>query len=375
MFPHGRRVDQMEDDGHEMYREILEFTRHGIYPAAVRKEALELVMIQVEIRETHQLMRALDEEFDYEDLQTFLFQILEYDTQANQAAMSPTFSSQVARFDATSIPLAFFIFRLSLSRRKSHRVAVDSFLLAMCAKKSSLADHLLRIFKFGQDSDYLDSLQEYQPEERQTLWKVLAVLRQGEFPYLEERLRSRTVRIDEILREPQPSTDHISTACFDLVEFSRDGLGHLVKGVRAWAFSRIFAFLARGSELWEVLISTLGRVPHGDQYRVLSRILYCTVPALNLSPGPSDRELLDAYHHAFGFPQTNLDLPQEQDVYIVSQFFRFIVLAFARQSSLRAAMMLDEHFLSIIILCLAPPEAPLTSADLSRLIASNPLTR
>ncbi|KAF5381698.1 hypothetical protein D9615_005609 [Tricholomella constricta] len=374
IFPHGRRVDETEDDGREMYSEILEFTRPGVYPAAVRKEALELLMIQINIRETHQLMRALNDNFDYEDLRAFLFQIVDYDTQANQQSSSPIFAEQEANF-ASSIPLAFFIFRLSFSPKKSHRVAVDSFLLAMCAKKSLLADHLLRIFKFGQDSDYLDSLYECAPEERQTLWKVLGFLRRGEIPYLEERLRSRTGRIDEVLKQQTSSYQkYLPSVCFDLVEFSRNGLDHLIDDVRVWAFSRIFTFLARGGEFWDVLISTLGKVPHGDQYRIMSRILYCTLPALNLSPGTSDQQLVDAYRQAF-WDHECLESHEELEAHIFGHFFRFVIQAFSRQGSLRAALMLDQNFLSIIVLCLSPPQVPSTSAELLRLITENPVTR
>ncbi|KAF8066981.1 hypothetical protein FPV67DRAFT_1222321 [Lyophyllum atratum] len=319
IFPHGRHVDETEDDGGEMYSELLEFTRPGVYPAAVRKEALELVMIQINIRETHQLMRGLNNDFDYEDLQAFLFQVLDFDTQTHQEIASHVPAEREAKKFASSIPLAFFIFRLSFSPKKSHRVAIDSFLLAMCTKKSLLADHLLRIFKFGQDSDYLDSLRECPPEERQTLWKVLGVLRFGELPYLEERLRSRTFRIDEILKQRKPSMNDLFSVCFDLVEFSRNDLEHLISSVRVWAFSRIFVFLARGGEFWDVLISTLGSVPHGDQYRILSRILYCTVPAVNLSPGASDQELVDAYQQAFAH-QIDAESSEEREAYIVASF-------------------------------------------------------
>ncbi|KAG6911009.1 hypothetical protein DXG01_005424 [Tephrocybe rancida] len=366
IFPHGRHVEQTEDDGQRMYSEILEFTRPGIYPASIRKEALELVMIQINIRETHQLMRALDEDFDYEDFGAFLFQILDLDSEGQKPTASTPVGEE-AKF-ASSIPLAIFIFRLSFSEKKSHRVAVDSFLLAMCAMKSPLADHLLRIFKFGQDSDYLDRLEDCPPEERQTLWKVIAYLRPGELLYLEERLQSRILRIDEILKQDPVRAD-LRSVCFDLIEFSRIGLDHLIEDIRFWAYSRIFTFLARGGAFWDALISTLGRVPHGDQYRIMSRILYCTIPALNLSPGASDRQLAAAFSEAM-----DLEHPAHEGN-VFGLFFRFVIQAFSSPGSLRAALMLDQHFLSIIILCLAPPPTPSTSEELAYLIAQTLTTR
>ncbi|KAG6829908.1 hypothetical protein H0H87_009810 [Tephrocybe sp. NHM501043] len=367
MFPHGRHLDQTEDDGRQMYSEILEFTRPNIYPAGVRKEALELVMIQINIRETQQLIRTLNEEFDYEDFRAFLFQILDLDTERYEALESKPIREE-AKF-ASSIPLAIFIFKLSFSQKKSHRVAVDSFLLAMCAKKSLLADHLLRIFKFGQDSDYLDRLEDCQPEERQTLWKVLAYLRQGELLYLEERLQSRLIRIDEIL-EQNPVKAELRCVCYDLIEFSRIGLEHLIEDIRIWAYSRIFTFLARGGVFWGAMISTLGRVPHGDQYRIMSRILYCALPSLNLSPGSMDQELTGGFDQAM-----ELEHPSQSEANMLDLFFRFVIQAFSSQGSLRAALMLDQHFLSIILLCLSPPPTLSTSEELVRLITQNPTTR
>ncbi|KAG6902437.1 hypothetical protein C0995_016616 [Termitomyces sp. Mi166 len=368
LFPHGRYVDQTEDDGWEMYSEILEFTRPGFYPPSIRKDALDLLMIQINIRETHQLMRALDEYFDHEDFRAFLYQLLDLDTEASQRASVNTFASEEAKFSA-SIPLAIFIFRLSFSQRRSHRIAVNSFLLGMCSMKSLLGDHLLRIFKFGQDSDYLDSLEDCPPEERQTLWKVLAYLRPGELLYLEERLRSRLARIDEILKQGPVKVD-LRSVCYDLIEFSRNGLEHLMENIRVWAYSRIFTFLARGGIFWEALISTLAKVPHGDQYRIMSRILYCTLPALNLSPGTLDLELVGAYHDAMQSVFSPYDESRIFDL-----FFRFVIQAFSTQGSLRAALMLDQHFLSIIILCLAPPPPPSTSDEMLRLITQTYATR
>ncbi|KAG5721040.1 hypothetical protein E4T56_gene1006, partial [Termitomyces sp. T112] len=353
MFPHGRHVDLTEDDGREMYSEILEFTRPGVYPPSICEDALKLLMIQISIRETHQLMRGLEESFDHDDFQAFLHQLLDSDTEAQRVSAN-TFASEEAKFSA-SIPLAIFIYRLSFSPRRSHQIAINSFLLGMCSTKSPLADHLLRIFKFGQDSDYLDSLEDCPAEERQNLWKVLAHLRPGELLYLEERFRSRLARVDQILKQEPVKTD-LQSICCDLIEFSRNSLEHLRINIRVWAYSRIFKFLARGGSYWDALISTLAKVPHGDQRRIMSRILYCTLPASNLSPRPLDRELIGAYLDAM-HPRFS---PYDES-HLLDLFFRFVIQAFSTHASLRSVLLLDQQFLSIIIFCLAPPPSPSTS--------------
>ncbi|KAG6836385.1 hypothetical protein H0H93_008591 [Arthromyces matolae] len=309
--------------------------RPELYPAPVRKEALEWVMLQIDIRETHQLIRALDKYFDYEDFRVFLFQLIDLDTESQQKASINTLKEEEA----------------------------NSLLFDKCSTKSLLADHLVRIFKFGQDPDYLDSFAGCPPHERQSLWKMLAYLRFEEFPYLEERLKARLIKIDEILKQNPVKADLKSEQHSIILDLRyieratcRGGLEHLIENIHIWAYSRLFLIFARGSACWESLISTLGEVALGDQYRVMSRILYVTLPELNLSPGLLDHELVEAFHNAM---KTEFIFHDEMVVYDL--FFR-----------LRATLMLDEHFLSIIMLCLTPPTPPSSSDELLQTLARTP---
>ncbi|KAF9462529.1 hypothetical protein BDZ94DRAFT_1322532 [Collybia nuda] len=268
LFPHGNRVFWEGDDGEQMYEEIIDLSRPGVYSSRLYKHAMHLLLIQVGHREVKQLIRGLVD-WDVERIGDLLTRLMDLVLKVDR---DPTTQNSLAqayiRYQDTPhidplVPFASFLLQLSSASIAAYEASMQAGARLLSeisdTENVSLTRHLLQT---------LESVQKPVPPLRRDIFASIVG-------------SPKRVPLQELGHDEMPVN------------------------ISLWKFSWILSHIAQGEVHWSTLVTALAQGTLDLQKELLFRVVASVLPSEFVDPyQPFSRDVLQKStdkHLAEGF--------------------------------------------------------------------------